>query len=133
MANKRSALAKCTLTKSRIEETTVPPGVGQVMLWDGGFRRSELAQLERDRHIHILTGERAIDDRGIAGERIHLPETITKLGRPRCSSDAVDARGDRSTAAPLKPAAFFIPHRRPAQRLDQSGGGAAASASGSTT
>ena len=41
-----------------------------------GMRRGELSQLERDRHI--LTGDRAIDDRGIDGERIHLPKTITK-------------------------------------------------------
>jgi integrase len=41
-----------------------------------GLRRGELAQLERDRHI--LTGERAIEARGISGERIHLPRTITK-------------------------------------------------------
>jgi integrase len=41
-----------------------------------GMRRSELAQLERDRHI--LTGERAVAVRGIDGERIHLPRSITK-------------------------------------------------------
>jgi integrase len=41
-----------------------------------GLRRGELAQLERDRHI--LTGERAVELRGIDGERIHLPKTITK-------------------------------------------------------
>jgi integrase len=41
-----------------------------------GLRRGELSQLERDRHI--LTGERAIAVRGIDGERIHLPKTITK-------------------------------------------------------
>jgi integrase len=32
--------------------------------------------LQRDRHV--LTGERAIDNRGINGERIHLPKAITK-------------------------------------------------------
>jgi integrase len=41
-----------------------------------GMRRGELSQLERDRHV--LTGERAIDNRGIDGERIHLPKAITK-------------------------------------------------------
>ncbi len=41
-----------------------------------GMRRGELAQLRRDRHV--LTGERAVDNRGIKGERIHLPKTITK-------------------------------------------------------
>jgi integrase len=41
-----------------------------------GMRRGELSQLHRDRHI--LTGERATGDRGIDGERIHLPKTITK-------------------------------------------------------
>ena len=41
-----------------------------------GMRRGELSQLQRDRHI--LTGERAIDNRGIDGERIHLPKAITK-------------------------------------------------------
>jgi integrase len=41
-----------------------------------GMRRGELSQLQRDRHI--LTGERSIENRGIDGERIHLPKTITK-------------------------------------------------------
>ena len=41
-----------------------------------GMRRGELSQLQRDRHM--LTGARAIDNRGITGERIHLPKTITK-------------------------------------------------------
>jgi integrase len=41
-----------------------------------GMRRGELSQLQRERHI--LTGERAIDNRGIDGERIHLPKAITK-------------------------------------------------------
>jgi integrase len=41
-----------------------------------GMRRGELSQLQHDRHV--LTGERAIDNRGINGERIHLPKTITK-------------------------------------------------------
>jgi integrase len=41
-----------------------------------GMRRGELSQLQRDRHV--LTGDRAIDNRGIDGERIHLPKTITK-------------------------------------------------------
>jgi len=41
-----------------------------------GMRRGELSQLQRDRHL--LTGERAIDNRGINGERIHLPKAITK-------------------------------------------------------
>ncbi len=41
-----------------------------------GMRRGELSQLQRDRHV--LTGERAIDNRGIDGERIHLPKAITK-------------------------------------------------------
>jgi integrase len=41
-----------------------------------GMRRGELSQLQRDRHV--LTGDRAIDNRGISGERIHLPKTITK-------------------------------------------------------
>jgi integrase len=41
-----------------------------------GMRRGELSQLQRERHI--LTGERAIDRRGISGERIHLPRAITK-------------------------------------------------------
>ena len=41
-----------------------------------GMRRGELSQLQRERHI--LTGDRAIDNRGIDGERIHLPKTITK-------------------------------------------------------
>jgi integrase len=41
-----------------------------------GMRRGELSQLQRDRHI--LIGDRAIDNRGIDGERIHLPKTITK-------------------------------------------------------
>jgi integrase len=41
-----------------------------------GMRRGELSQLQRDRHI--LTGERAIEVRGIDGERIHLPKAITK-------------------------------------------------------
>jgi integrase len=41
-----------------------------------GCRRGELSQLERDRHI--LTGDRAADNRGITGERIHLPKAITK-------------------------------------------------------
>jgi integrase len=41
-----------------------------------GMRRGELSQLRHDRHI--LTGERAIDNRGIDGERIHLPKTVTK-------------------------------------------------------
>jgi integrase len=41
-----------------------------------GLRRGELAQLEHYRHI--LTGERAVTVRGIEGERIHLPKTITK-------------------------------------------------------
>jgi integrase len=41
-----------------------------------GMRRGELSQLQRDRHV--LTGDRAIDNRGIGGERIHLPKTITK-------------------------------------------------------
>jgi integrase len=40
------------------------------------MRRGELSQLQRDRHIR--TGERAIDNRGIDGEHIHLPKTITK-------------------------------------------------------
>jgi integrase len=41
-----------------------------------GMRRGELSQLQRERHI--LTGERAIDNRGIDGDRIHLPMAITK-------------------------------------------------------
>jgi integrase len=41
-----------------------------------GMRRGELSQLNRDRHV--LIGDRAIDNRGINGERIHLPKTITK-------------------------------------------------------
>jgi integrase len=41
-----------------------------------GMRRGELSQLQRDRHI--LTGERAIDNRGIDGERVHLPRAVTK-------------------------------------------------------
>jgi integrase len=41
-----------------------------------GMRRGELSQLQRERHI--LTGDRAIDNRGIDGERIHLPKAITK-------------------------------------------------------
>jgi integrase len=41
-----------------------------------GMRRGELSQLQHERHI--LTGERAIDNRGIGGERIHLPKAITK-------------------------------------------------------
>jgi integrase len=41
-----------------------------------GMRRGELSQLQRD--CHVLTGERAIDNRGIDGERIHLPKAITK-------------------------------------------------------
>jgi integrase len=41
-----------------------------------GMRRGELSQLQRDRHV--LTGDRAVDNRGIMGERIHLPKTITK-------------------------------------------------------
>jgi integrase len=41
-----------------------------------GMRRGELSQLQRDRHI--LTGDRAIGNRGIDGERIHLPKAITK-------------------------------------------------------
>ncbi len=41
-----------------------------------GCRRGELSQLERDRHI--LTGDRTTDNRGITGERIHLPKAITK-------------------------------------------------------
>jgi len=41
-----------------------------------GMRRGELSQLQRERHV--LTGERAIDNRGVDGERIHLPKTITK-------------------------------------------------------
>jgi integrase len=41
-----------------------------------GMRRGELSQLQRERHI--LTGDRAVDNRGIDGERIHLPKTITK-------------------------------------------------------
>jgi integrase len=40
------------------------------------MRRGELSQLQRDRHV--LTGDRAISDRGIDGERIHLPKAITK-------------------------------------------------------
>jgi integrase len=40
-----------------------------------GMRRGELSQLQRDRHV--LTGERAIDNRGIDGDRI-LPKAITK-------------------------------------------------------
>ena len=41
-----------------------------------GLRRRELSQLQRERHI--LTGDRAVAVRGIDGERIHLPKTITK-------------------------------------------------------
>jgi integrase len=41
-----------------------------------GMRRGELSLLRRDGHV--LTGDRAIDDRGINGERIHLPKGITK-------------------------------------------------------
>jgi integrase len=41
-----------------------------------GMRRGELSQLQRDRHV--LTGERAVEARGITGERIHLPKAITK-------------------------------------------------------
>jgi integrase len=41
-----------------------------------GMRRGELSQLQRDRHV--LTADRAIDSRGIYGERIHLPRAITK-------------------------------------------------------
>jgi len=41
-----------------------------------GMRRGELSQLQRERHI--LTGDRAIDNRGIDGERIHLPKAVTK-------------------------------------------------------
>jgi integrase len=41
-----------------------------------GMRRGELSQLQRDRHV--LTGERVIENRGIDGERIHLPMAITK-------------------------------------------------------
>ena len=41
-----------------------------------GMRRGELSQLQRDRHV--LTGEHAIDNRGIDGDRIHLPKAITK-------------------------------------------------------
>jgi integrase len=41
-----------------------------------GMRRGELSQLQREGHV--LTGELAIDDRGIDGERIHLPKAITK-------------------------------------------------------
>jgi integrase len=44
-----------------------------------GLRRGELAQL---RHDHILTVDRAAEDRdGISGPRIHLPPSITKTGR----------------------------------------------------
>jgi integrase len=41
-----------------------------------GMRRGELSQLQRERHV--LTGERAVDNRDIKGERIHLPKAITK-------------------------------------------------------
>src|SRR5262249_39007177 len=41
-----------------------------------GMRRGKLTKLQRDRHV--LTGERAIDNRGINSERIHLPKAITK-------------------------------------------------------
>jgi integrase len=41
-----------------------------------GMRRGELSQLQHGRHV--LTGERAVADRGIDGERIHLPKAITK-------------------------------------------------------
>src|SRR5262249_17264695 len=41
-----------------------------------GMRRGELSQLQRE--CHILTGDRAIDNRDIHGERIHLQKTITK-------------------------------------------------------
>jgi integrase len=41
-----------------------------------GMRRGELSQLQRERHI--LTGEHAIDNRGIDTDRIHLPKAITK-------------------------------------------------------
>jgi integrase len=41
-----------------------------------GMRRGELAQLRGDRHI--LTGDRAVANRGIDGERVHLPKAITK-------------------------------------------------------
>jgi integrase len=41
-----------------------------------GMRRGELSQLRHD--PHILTGDRAIANRGIDGERIHLPKAITK-------------------------------------------------------
>jgi hypothetical protein len=41
-----------------------------------GMRRGESSQLQRERHV--LTGERAVDNRDIKGERIHLPKAITK-------------------------------------------------------
>jgi integrase len=41
-----------------------------------GMRRGELSQLLRDRHI--LTEDRAVDNRGTDGKRIHLPKAITK-------------------------------------------------------
>ncbi len=44
-----------------------------------GMRRGELSQLQRDRHV--LTGDRATEDRGIEGERLHLPRTITKTAQ----------------------------------------------------
>jgi integrase len=50
-------------------------GLAQLALLTG-MRRGELSQLQRDRHI--LTGDRAVENRGIRGERIHLPKTITK-------------------------------------------------------
>jgi integrase len=50
-------------------------GLAQLALLTG-MRRGELSQLQSDRHV--LTGERAIDNRGIDGERIHLPKAITK-------------------------------------------------------
>jgi integrase len=71
-----------------------------------GMRRGELSQLQRDRHI--LTGERAIDDRGIGGPRLHLPAAITKTAVPHSIhltslSRALIAAQPRSSSALLFP------------------------------
>jgi hypothetical protein len=90
-----------------------------------GMRRGELSQLQRDRHV--LTGDRAIDNRGHR-RRAHPPaeDHHQDGGRPRYSPDAADARGDRGAATHHQPAAVSITlHWRPVKGLDHAGGDAA--------
>jgi integrase len=79
-----------------------------------GMRRGELAQLQRDRHV--LTGERAVEDRGITGERIVLPKSITKTGADHAVPLTALMRAV-ITAQPRNTGSLLFPSRRTGGRL----------------